>query len=313
MKLRKIILLTGVMMLFADAVFFVFLPQLATAQSGILDPGCVIADNDREKLVKTGIKINMPLPGVTYKVVDAGRNFYYVKDLPCFVIGIYTYLAGAAGILATVMIMYGGIKYITSFGNQTRISEAKDTIFTSIVGFVLILGAYVILNFINPNISSLKLTPLDNITGIAIPKIDNWEGIKFCQEKADHVLASCGGVWAGPDQPGCTFITTSGTKICIATKESSQPEVKIVENMLITHGQVTEEFRGNQEYSCGSIVFREGSFPLGGKIADIGTNCGDEELGCLIFKDNGYNLFTPEQLAARKDKTIGKFTKYTCK
>ncbi|MFH0804777.1 MAG: transglycosylase SLT domain-containing protein [Patescibacteria group bacterium] len=143
----------------------VAVPLPATAQGvvGVKDPACVITDP------KSAIKINFPLPGITQSatitpIVGPPETYpYAVKNLPCFVVGIYVYFAGVAGILATVMIMYGGIKYITSYGNPQRITDAKDNIFSALVGLALTLCAYVLLNFINPNLTSLRMEAVPSI------------------------------------------------------------------------------------------------------------------------------------------------------
>ncbi len=101
------------------------------------------------------IVVQIEIPGVTYQSPVDGK--YYIKSLPCYIVGIYRYFAGAAGILATVMIVYGGIQYLTSFGKSDQISKAKDTILSAIIGLALALGSYVILYFINPNLTTLKL------------------------------------------------------------------------------------------------------------------------------------------------------------
>jgi hypothetical protein len=55
------------------------------------------------------------------------------------------YIAGA---LAVLVIIFGGIRYITSTGDATRIKQAKDTIQYGIVGLVVVIMAYAIVNFV---------------------------------------------------------------------------------------------------------------------------------------------------------------------
>ncbi|MFA6098875.1 MAG: pilin [Patescibacteria group bacterium] len=140
--------------------FFVFLNIIdvpeAKAQSSATDPACKITD------VTKAVKMSIPIPGVTQKIGEDN----YVKDLSCYIAGIYRYLAGVAGILATVMIIYGGIQYVVSFGNPTRLSGAKDTIVSAMLGLALVLGSYVILYFINPNLTNLSIPSLEPIEKI---------------------------------------------------------------------------------------------------------------------------------------------------
>jgi len=158
-------------------VAFILTPQTAQA----VMPGCEVPSlTDEYK----PIKINFPLPNITEGPVsktigDRTVTEYYVKNLSCFVIGIYVYFASVVGILATVMIMYGGVKYLISMGSPQRMADAKDTIFSAVVGLVLVLGAYMLLNLINPNLVELKEINPKQI----LPIYD----LRPCSEYADNV------------------------------------------------------------------------------------------------------------------------------
>ena len=152
------------------ALVFLIFPHFTLAQSATITTGCDIPPRSATIGQSLGvvvdtykpITINFNLPGVTTKIVDEnGKTQYQVKNLQCFIVGIYVYFSGVAGILATVMIMYGGVKYVISMGNPSRMGDAKDTIFSAVVGLVLVLGAYVLLNLINPNITQLEVPGLD--------------------------------------------------------------------------------------------------------------------------------------------------------
>ncbi|MFO0920747.1 MAG: pilin [Candidatus Saccharimonadales bacterium] len=52
------------------------------------------------------------------------------------------------GIVATIMIMVGGFKYITSQGDSGNISGAKNTILYAIVGLVVVAFAQIIVRFV---------------------------------------------------------------------------------------------------------------------------------------------------------------------
>ena len=55
------------------------------------------------------------------------------------------YLAGA---LAVIVIIFGGIRYVTSTGDAGRIKQAKDTILYGIVGLAVAILAYAIVRFV---------------------------------------------------------------------------------------------------------------------------------------------------------------------
>ena len=52
------------------------------------------------------------------------------------------------GLIAVVMIIVGGIQMTTSAGNPATVTKAKRTILFSIVGLVLVILAYAIVNFV---------------------------------------------------------------------------------------------------------------------------------------------------------------------
>lgn len=54
----------------------------------------------------------------------------------------------AIGIIAVIMIIVGGIRYTVSNGDASNIKSAKDTILYAVIGLVVALLAYAIVNFV---------------------------------------------------------------------------------------------------------------------------------------------------------------------
>src|SRR3989344_6193740 len=52
------------------------------------------------------------------------------------------------GVVAVIMIIFGGFKYITSAGNQENIKTAKTTIIYAIIGIVIVALAQIIVKFV---------------------------------------------------------------------------------------------------------------------------------------------------------------------
>lgn len=52
------------------------------------------------------------------------------------------------GILAVVMVIIGGVKYTTSGGDSAAVTSAKNTILYGIIGLVIAILAYAIVNFV---------------------------------------------------------------------------------------------------------------------------------------------------------------------
>lgn len=52
------------------------------------------------------------------------------------------------GIVAVIMIVYAGFKYITSGGAQEKVTSAKNTILYAIIGLVIVALAQIIVKFV---------------------------------------------------------------------------------------------------------------------------------------------------------------------
>jgi hypothetical protein len=57
-------------------------------------------------------------------------------------------LLWAIGIVSVIMIIIGGIRYATSNGDSNQVSAAKNTIMYAVIGLVIAIFAYAIVNFV---------------------------------------------------------------------------------------------------------------------------------------------------------------------
>lgn len=66
--------------------------------------------------------------------------------------GIFTTVANIlifiVGIIAVIMLIIGGIRYAVSGGDQTAVTNAKNTILYAIVGLVVAFVAFAVVNFV---------------------------------------------------------------------------------------------------------------------------------------------------------------------
>jgi hypothetical protein len=68
------------------------------------------------------------------------------------------------GVVAIIMIIYGGIKFINSGGDQKATTEARKILTFAVLGVILVLGSFAIIYFIGfLTGSSDCITNLDNI------------------------------------------------------------------------------------------------------------------------------------------------------
>jgi len=73
-----------------------------------------------------------------------------------YIRAIYKYAIGIVGILAAVVLMFGGILWLTAGGNTERIGSAKSWIGAALTGLVLALCSYMILAMINPDLVNFE-------------------------------------------------------------------------------------------------------------------------------------------------------------
>lgn len=79
-------------------------------------------------------------------------------SFPNYVQGLVQLLIGVAGVLAVIVIIIGGIQYITAGDSESQTSDAKERIWKALIGLILAIGAWLILFTINPNLLKENIT-----------------------------------------------------------------------------------------------------------------------------------------------------------
>lgn len=137
------------------ALFLVAVP--AGAQTGAQQP-------DERIPITTEIRVPVPDPS-TVPGSTAERRLQYltegrVEDLAQYIGIVYNFLISIVGVVAAVAMIIGGFQYLTSAGDSGKIGQAKSKITNALIGLILALGAYTILNTINPALLTLQLPDL---------------------------------------------------------------------------------------------------------------------------------------------------------
>ena len=73
-------------------------------------------------------------------------------DLKGNVISILNGVIGVLSFVAVVVIIIGGVTYMTSSGDAGKVKKAKDTILYGVIGLVVCVLAFAIVNFVISNI-----------------------------------------------------------------------------------------------------------------------------------------------------------------
>ncbi len=74
--------------------------------------------------------------------------------------GFYQFAIFIGGLLAFAIIVYAGVKYMASAGNPSGQSDAKEWIWSALLGLLLLGGAYMVLTVINPTLTTLSMPNL---------------------------------------------------------------------------------------------------------------------------------------------------------
>lgn len=153
----------------------------------------------------TCIGIEAPLPQI---------EGTHISSLDTYFKYIYQIGLGIVGIAALTMIVMGGAMYMTSAGNASQKSEAKNRITSAILGLILALSAYLILYTINPDLVKLtkvqlQYPPLPMI----VLKCDTANNICKAEEAkpGEQTTDTCGEINA-PCVPACRFTNASWNK-----------------------------------------------------------------------------------------------------
>ncbi|MBI5037333.1 MAG: hypothetical protein HZC01_01310 [Candidatus Kerfeldbacteria bacterium] len=255
----------------------VIVPLTTFAQGANQTDPCAITDFTK------AIKLSIEIPGVTVNH-DGG---HYIKNLGCYIVGIYRYFAGVAGILTTVFVMYGGFRYVISFGNQSQIQSAKETISSALIGLLLVVSSYTILYFINPNLTRfdvIDFTPIaefgagwcEDREGTATPKV---EGSVNC---GDVGTVERTGVIESADSKQCVYKGSNCTdgETCQVIADDGREKTY---GCVLSYGD-RKVCKEKLFQTCG-FIWHEGQTD-----ECIGITCGENKV-CAAVEEDGKSTF----------------------
>ena len=82
------------------------------------------------------------------------------QNLNQMVAWFYYFIVTIAGVSAFFTLILGGFEWLTSTGDPSKISNAKDKLSSALLGLVIILASYLILQVVNPELTTLNLPSL---------------------------------------------------------------------------------------------------------------------------------------------------------
>lgn len=99
-----------------------------------------------------------------------GETKCTIPWIAIYIKAIYNYFLLIGGLVAVIALMAGGVIWLVSAGNTSRISEAKSWVTGSITGIVILLSSYILLYQINPNLINFRPLEIDSIEPIELPE-----------------------------------------------------------------------------------------------------------------------------------------------
>lgn len=87
------------------------------------------------------------------KTVNQGLNFgtivgWGTQDLKTVIMLVINIIMGFLGIIAVIIVLAGGFKWMTAGGNEEKVAEAKKLIIAGVVGLAIVIGAWAIAAFV---------------------------------------------------------------------------------------------------------------------------------------------------------------------
>jgi hypothetical protein len=126
-----------------SALFMLAIPVMAAVPAY-----AAVSQTDINNALKCGsnVDININAEQSCDSSTPQGANF---TEIVKKIINILSVLVGA---IAVIMIIFGGFRYVTSAGNDTNVSSAKNTILYAVIGLIIVALAQIIVHFVLNNI-----------------------------------------------------------------------------------------------------------------------------------------------------------------
>lgn len=99
------------------------------------------------------VAVSGSLPQINIGLATSSQD---AASIPAYITRIYQFAIGISGIVAVGMIVAGAIMISVSAGNTSLQGEGKDMITSALWGIVLLFGAYLVLQTVNPGLVLLR-------------------------------------------------------------------------------------------------------------------------------------------------------------
>ncbi len=90
-------------------------------------------------------------------LTDTGKVAGYAgteQSLPALIGKVIQALLGVVGVIFLVLTVYAGIMYMTAGGDPGKVEKAKKIIINSLIGLIIVIGAYAFTSFVVTQLQS---------------------------------------------------------------------------------------------------------------------------------------------------------------
>lgn len=168
------------------------------------------------------IALFFPLAAMANSTVNLPSGGYtpLPGGLGAYVANFYTAALMFGGVLAFAVLMFAAAEYTLSGGNPSKQSDARDRIEQALLGLLLLLGAFIVLNAINPELVDIRLNQLREIKSVDPGLLSRTPGLVGGPCRATSppcntgLTCSSGGVCIDPSGPPGATCTIPGAGPC---------------------------------------------------------------------------------------------------
>ncbi|MCU0680146.1 MAG: pilin [Planctomycetes bacterium] len=123
-------------------------------------------------------KLQIKIPGMArFSDVDCQDGSCEVPWIGQYIAGLYKYAINIGGILAVIVTMIGGLIWLVSAGDASRITLAKEFIGGGVSGLIVLLTSYMLLLQVNPDLIALKPIKIRAIERIEVLSDSSYQAI----------------------------------------------------------------------------------------------------------------------------------------
>ena len=136
--IQKIVAILVILLLLAGVFSFFMIPQQAQAS----------ALEDFFQQDDGGLSFTDYQGGVVELTDDQGYDPSLVQatDARSYILRIVNFALGFLGLIAVIMVIYGGVLYVTSAGESDGPDKGKNVIKFSVIGLLIVLGSFAFVN-----------------------------------------------------------------------------------------------------------------------------------------------------------------------